>query len=329
MAKVVALIASALCILALAGVAQSQKDEFVVKGQVYCDTCRVLFQTKLSKNVAAAGVELKCRSRLKDTETLSVTSQTDEAGAYEITVKGDHADDICQVHAVHSPGPVRLRRDDAGNQLDQSLPRREHRHEVQRPAGGIEEVTSISHTKLFSTYKLIPLLLLHFLPSKFLKIIIMAPITYDTEVTSSIPPAKLFKAFVIDGDTLVPKVLPQAVKSVETLQGDGGPGTVRLITFGEGSKHKCVKHKVDAVDKENFTYSYSIIEGDALDGFESISYHIKFAPSPNGGSIYKTRSIYCPKGDNKVTEEEIKSGKEKASIIFKAVEAYLLANPDC
>lgn len=52
MAKVVALIASALCILALAGVAQSQQDEFVVKGQVYCDTCRVLFQTKLSKNVA-------------------------------------------------------------------------------------------------------------------------------------------------------------------------------------------------------------------------------------------------------------------------------------
>ncbi|XP_058221520.1 anther-specific protein LAT52-like [Rhododendron vialii] len=103
MAKVVALIASALCILALAGFAQSQQDEFVVKGQVYCDTCRVLFQTKLSKNVAAAGVELKCRSRLNDTETLSVTSQTDQAGAYEITVKGDREDDICEVHAVHSP----------------------------------------------------------------------------------------------------------------------------------------------------------------------------------------------------------------------------------
>ncbi|KAG5555179.1 hypothetical protein RHGRI_012648 [Rhododendron griersonianum] len=157
----------------------------------------------------------------------------------------------------------------------------------------------------------------------------MAPITYDTEVTSSVPPAKLFKGFILDSDTLVPKVLPQAVKSVETLQGDGGAGTIKLITFGEGSKHKCVKHKIDAVDKENFTYSYSIIEGDALDGFESISYHIKIVPSPDGGSIFKTRSIYCPKGDNKITEEEIKSGKDKASIIFKAVEAYLLANPDC
>ncbi|XP_058212561.1 major allergen Pru av 1-like [Rhododendron vialii] len=157
----------------------------------------------------------------------------------------------------------------------------------------------------------------------------MAPITYDMEVTSSIPPAKMFKAFVLDGDTLIPKVLPQAIKSVETLQGDGGAGTIKLTTFGEGSKHKCVKHKIDALDKENFTYSYSIIEGDALDGFESISYHTKIVPSPDGGSICKNRSIYCPKGDNKVTEEEIKSGKEKASSIFKAVEAYILAHPDC
>ncbi|KAE9455175.1 hypothetical protein C3L33_12940, partial [Rhododendron williamsianum] len=61
----------------------------------------------------------------------------------------------------------------------------------------------------------------------------MAPITYDTEVTYSIPPAKLFKGFILDIDTLVPKVLPQAIKSVETLQGDGGAGTIKLITFGE------------------------------------------------------------------------------------------------
>ncbi|KAH7843739.1 hypothetical protein Vadar_020228 [Vaccinium darrowii] len=157
----------------------------------------------------------------------------------------------------------------------------------------------------------------------------MAAITYDMEVTSSVPPAKLFKAFVLEGDTLIPKVLPQAIKSVEILEGDGGAGTIKLTTFGEGSKHKCVKHKIDAVDKENFTYSYSIIEGDALDGFESISYHTKIVSSPDGGSIFKTRSIYVPKCDNKVTEEEIKAGKEKASAIFKAVEAYILANPDC
>ena len=62
----------------------------------------------------------------------------------------------------------------------------------------------------------------------------MGVITYDHEVTSSVPPAKLFKAFILDFDNLIPKILPQAIKSVETLQGDGGAGTVKLTHFGEG-----------------------------------------------------------------------------------------------
>ncbi|XP_058212570.1 major allergen Pru ar 1-like isoform X2 [Rhododendron vialii] len=157
----------------------------------------------------------------------------------------------------------------------------------------------------------------------------MGAITYDMEIPSSIPAPRMFKAFVLDADTLIPKILPQAIKSVEILEGDGGVGTVKLTTFGEGSAYKSVKQRVDAIDKENFTYSYSIIEGDALMGlFESVSYHIKIVPTPDGGSICKNRSIYHTKGDAQVTEEEIKAGKEKASGMFKAVESYLLANPN-
>ncbi|KAM7488113.1 hypothetical protein LguiB_025597 [Lonicera macranthoides] len=157
----------------------------------------------------------------------------------------------------------------------------------------------------------------------------MGAITYDMEVTCSIPAAKMYKAFVLDADNLIPKILPQAIKSVETLQGDGGAGTIKITTFGEGSQFKSVKHRVDALDKDNMTYSYSIIEGDALmDILESISYHIKVEGLADGGSVCKNRSIYHTKGDAKITEEEIKAGKEKAMGMFKAVEAYLLANPD-
>ena len=158
----------------------------------------------------------------------------------------------------------------------------------------------------------------------------MGAVTYDTEIPSKIPAAKLFKCFILEGDTLVPKILPHAIKSVKTLEGDGCAGTIKVVTFGDESHHKCVKQRVDAIDKENLTYSYTIIEGDVLeDKFESISYHIKIVACPDGGSICKNRSIYTTKGDCKVSEEEIKSGKEKASEIFKAIEAYLLANPDC
>ncbi|KAL4579316.1 hypothetical protein LXL04_015457 [Taraxacum kok-saghyz] len=154
--------------------------------------------------------------------------------------------------------------------------------------------------------------------------------TYDMEIETTVPAAKLYQAFIIDGDTLVPKVVPQAMKSIDILEGDGGAGTIKLITFGEGksltSQFKSVKHKIDAVDKENMTYSYSIIEGDVLvDPLESISYQIHVVPT-EGGCIVKNRSIYTCKGDVKIAEEDIKNGKEKALGLFKAIEAHLLAN---
>ncbi|KAI3690987.1 hypothetical protein L2E82_49200 [Cichorium intybus] len=154
----------------------------------------------------------------------------------------------------------------------------------------------------------------------------MGVTTYDMEIETAVPAAKLYQSFILDGDTLVPKVAPQAMKSIEILEGDGGAGTIKLITFGEGSQFKSVKHKIDAVDKDNMTYSYSIIEGDVLvDPLESISYHIKVVPT-EGGCILKNRSIYTCKGDVKIAEDDIKNGKEKALGLFKAIEAHLLAN---
>lgn len=63
----------------------------------------------------------------------------------------------------------------------------------------------------------------------------MGVYTYESEYTSEIPAPKLFKAFVLDGDNLIPKIAPQAVKSAEIVEGDGGPGTIKKITFGEGN----------------------------------------------------------------------------------------------
>ncbi|XWS38980.1 hypothetical protein CRYUN_Cryun18bG0010500 [Craigia yunnanensis] len=157
----------------------------------------------------------------------------------------------------------------------------------------------------------------------------MGVVTYEMEVATSIPPAKMFKAFVLDADNLFPKVVPQAIKSTELLEGDGGPGSIKKITFGEGSQFKYVKHKVEGIDKENFSYSYSVIEGDALmNTLEKISYETKFVAAPDGGSICKSTSKYYTIGDIEIKEEQIKAGKERASGMYKAVEAYLLANPD-
>ncbi|KAM1066438.1 hypothetical protein TB2_021446 [Malus domestica] len=156
----------------------------------------------------------------------------------------------------------------------------------------------------------------------------MGVLTYETEYASIIPPARLYNALVLDADNLIPKIAPQAVKTVEILEGDGSVGTIKKVSFGEGSEYNYVKHKVEGIDKDNFVYSYSLIEGDAIsDKIEKISYEIKLVAS-GSGSIIKNISHYHTKGDFEIKEEHVKAGKERAHGLFKLIENYLVANPD-
>lgn len=62
----------------------------------------------------------------------------------------------------------------------------------------------------------------------------MGVFTYEMEIPTTISPSRIFTAFVLEFDTLFPKVVPQAIKSIELLEGDGGPGSIKKVTFGEG-----------------------------------------------------------------------------------------------
>ncbi|EEF27220.1 major allergen Pru ar 1 [Ricinus communis] len=155
----------------------------------------------------------------------------------------------------------------------------------------------------------------------------MGVVTFEKEITTSVPQAKMFKAFILESDTLIPKVLPQV--SIEFLEGNGGPGTIKKTSFAEGGEVKYIKTRVEATDKDNFTHCYSVIGGEPwMDGLEKTSYEIKVMASPDGGSIVKSISKYYPKEGCKINEERVKAGAEKAFGMFKAVEAYVLANPD-
>ncbi|KAL5852317.1 hypothetical protein ACOSQ3_007435 [Xanthoceras sorbifolium] len=158
---------------------------------------------------------------------------------------------------------------------------------------------------------------------------VMGAFTYTDEYTSPVAPARLFKALIVDSHNLIPKLLPMAVKSIEIIEGDGGAGSIRQINFNEGSQVKCIKNRIDELDVENFSYKYSLIEGDGLmDKLEKVTYKVKFETTPDGGSKNKMTSTYYTKGDFVLTEEEIKEGKEKALGMYKVVESYLLQNPD-
>ncbi|KAF3670845.1 Pathogenesis-related protein STH-21 [Capsicum annuum] len=149
----------------------------------------------------------------------------------------------------------------------------------------------------------------------------MGAYTFTDESTVSVAPSRLFKALVIDFNNLVSKLIPD-VESIENVEGDGGPGTIKKITFVEMSDIYIETQLLNLVTK------YSLIEGDVLaDKAESVDYDAKLEGSANGGCVATTVTVYHTKGDYVVTEEEHNVHKGRANDIVKAIEAYLLANP--
>ncbi|KDP36252.1 hypothetical protein JCGZ_09817 [Jatropha curcas] len=164
----------------------------------------------------------------------------------------------------------------------------------------------------------------------------MGTVTYEGQIEGSTPPAKLFKMIVLEPQIYLPKVLPGAIKSFVNLQGDGGPGTLRQITFPEGSPISHLKETVDAIDEENFIFEYSIIGGDPaiIDTslVEKMSFQIKFEISPDGRTVCKRSCKAYTVDGVEVKEDEIRGSLEKTMQVFfgsfKLYEAYALANPD-
>ncbi|XP_065859559.1 major allergen Pru ar 1-like [Euphorbia lathyris] len=149
------------------------------------------------------------------------------------------------------------------------------------------------------------------------------------EVSSAIPPQKLFKIFLLDSHITIPKILPQTIKSIDIIEGDGGPGSIVQTNFVEGSDYKYVKNKVEVVDTEKLIYHYSTIGGDPwMEGLDKISYEVQIEAHGDGGSICKSTIKYFPIGDAKIDMDQIKVGEDQAMAMFKVVESHILANPD-
>ncbi|KVI09515.1 Bet v I domain-containing protein [Cynara cardunculus var. scolymus] len=191
----------------------------------------------------------------------------------------------------------------------------------------------------------------------------MGVLTYTDEHTSSVSPARTFKASIVDSHNLMPKLLPDATKSINIVKGDGGAGSIKenshnlmpkllpeaikSISFikgdgGAGSIKEIkfagrkvifnpiyfVKHHINELNEKTLTYKYTLIEGEGIsDKIEKVSYDIKFEGSPDGGTISKMTTTIYTHGDFEL-KEKLKAGKEEVLGLYKVVEVYLLKNPD-
>jgi len=125
---------------------------------------------------------------------------------------------------------------------------------------------------------------------------------------------------------IVPKLLPEIVAKVETLQGDGGAGTIRVVTLGEGvgpqAAGKKVKERVDVMDEATHTLVYSTIEGgDAR--YTDIRQTIKFAAAGNSTCVEWTIN-YTPANSDVPPPKHLESWAE---LSLKTMEGYAKEHP--
>ncbi|KAF3776142.1 Pollen-specific protein C13 [Nymphaea thermarum] len=91
-----------LCLLSVIGVAYCA-DNFMVQGRVYCDTCRIGFETPATTYIPGAKVKVECRSRTTGFITYKAEGMTDATGTYRIPVANDHQHEICESVLISSP----------------------------------------------------------------------------------------------------------------------------------------------------------------------------------------------------------------------------------
>ncbi|KAJ1442497.1 START-like domain superfamily [Sesbania bispinosa] len=93
-------------------------------------------------------------------------------------------------------------------------------------------------------------------------------------------PAKLYKALVKDADNIIPKAV-EAIQSIETVEGNGGPGTTRSLSLRVSGESKNVLHKIEAIDEANFGNNYSIVGGVGLpETMEKASFEAQLVAGP-------------------------------------------------
>ncbi|KAF7042324.1 hypothetical protein CFC21_051965 [Triticum aestivum] len=152
--------------------------------------------------------------------------------------------------------------------------------------------------------------------------------SWTHEIESPVAASRLFRAGVMDWHTLAPKLAPHIVASAHPVEGEGGIGSVRQFNFTSAMPFSLMKERLEFIDADKCECKSTLIEGGGIGtAIETATSHIKVEAAANGGSVVKVESTYKLLPGVEVNDE-ITKAKESVTAIFKAAEAYLVANPD-
>ncbi|KAM7260265.1 hypothetical protein ACFE04_016006 [Oxalis oulophora] len=104
---------------------------------------------------------------------------------------------------------------------------------------------------------------------------------------------------------------------------------VSSLTSSQHDRRLLYQQKIEVIDKANLQYNDIVIEGDAIVGsIEKILNENKIIPTADGGSIVKSKSTFYTTDETEIPVQILTEGKEKRLRMYKATEAYLLANSE-
>ncbi|XP_048553558.1 norbelladine synthase-like [Triticum urartu] len=94
---------------------------------------------------------------------------------------------------------------------------------------------------------------------------------------------------------LIPQLLPHVLSKVELVEGDGGVGTILLVTFPPqgDSEPRSYKEKFNVIDNEKYIKEAETIEGGFLDlGFRKHLMRIEIVGKEDGKSVIRSTVEY-------------------------------------
>jgi hypothetical protein len=121
-------------------------------------------------------------------------------------------------------------------------------------------------------------------------------------------------------DKILPDLLPEYFSGSEILEGNGGPGTLRVLKFGPAIPQAgAAKERLDKVDEATKTLSYTVVEGDPR--YTNFSADVHFESTGEKTSTATWTAKYDPVGEAG-PPEHIKS---ISILMFKTFEKAVLA----
>jgi len=123
---------------------------------------------------------------------------------------------------------------------------------------------------------------------------------------------------------LVPQLLPHVLSKVELVEGDGGVGTILLVTFPPSgtSGLASYKEKFTVVDNEKYIKEAEAIEGGFLDlGFEKYLVRFEIVGQEDGPTIIRSTIKYKVDAEHESNASLVSTGAVAA--IADAITKYI------